>query len=59
MNIRLAHQITISDEMARDFAITDDGNFFRYLSMKTYNWRGLWTIPTYRGKIKRIFAQFR
>ena len=31
----------------------------RYLSMKTYNWRGLFTIPTYRGKIKRIFAQFR
>ena len=31
----------------------------RHLSMKTYNWRGLWNIPTYRGKIKRIFAQFR
>ena len=31
----------------------------RYLSMKTYNWRGLFNIPTYRGKIKRIFAQFR
>ena len=30
----------------------------RYLSMKEYNWRGLYTIPTYRGKIKRIFAQF-
>jgi len=30
----------------------------RYLSMKTYNWRGLFNIPTYRGKIKRIFAQF-
>jgi len=30
----------------------------RYLSMKTYDWRGLWNIPTYRGKIKRIFAQF-
>ena len=31
----------------------------KYLSMKTYNWRGLWNIPTYRGKIKRIIAQFR
>lgn len=31
----------------------------RYLSIKTYNWRGLWNIPTYRGKIKRIMAQFR
>ncbi|XP_059099271.1 phosphatidylserine synthase 2-like isoform X2 [Tigriopus californicus] len=30
----------------------------RYLKMKTYNWRGLWIIPTYRGKIKRIMAQF-
>lgn len=31
----------------------------RYLSLKTYNWRGLYNIPTYRGKIKRIIAQFR
>ncbi|CAB4062333.1 PTDSS2 [Lepeophtheirus salmonis] len=30
----------------------------KYLSMKEYNWRGLWDIPTYRGKIKRIIAQF-
>ncbi len=30
----------------------------RYLSIKTYDWRGLWNIPTYRGKIKRIMAQF-
>eukprot|EP00096_Caligus_rogercresseyi_P010772 TRINITY_DN4020_c0_g1_i1.p1 TRINITY_DN4020_c0_g1~~TRINITY_DN4020_c0_g1_i1.p1 ORF type:complete len:457 (+),score=134.28 TRINITY_DN4020_c0_g1_i1:64-1434(+) len=30
----------------------------RYLAMKEYNWRGLWDIPTYRGKIKRIIAQF-
>lgn len=30
----------------------------RYLSLKTYNWRGIYNIPTYRGKIKRIFAQF-
>ncbi|CAG2166106.1 unnamed protein product [Oppiella nova] len=29
-----------------------------YLSMKPYNWRGLWDIPTYRGKLKRIVAQF-
>ena len=31
----------------------------RHLSLKTYNWRGLYNIPTYRGKIKRIIAQFR
>lgn len=30
----------------------------RYFSMKTYHWRGLWSISTYRGKIQRIFAQF-
>jgi len=30
----------------------------RYLSMKTYYWRGLYEIPTYRGKIKRFFGQF-
>merc|ERR1719464_1679575 len=30
----------------------------RYLSIKPYNWRGLYNIPTYRGKIKRILAQF-
>ncbi|XP_054164908.1 phosphatidylserine synthase 2-like [Oppia nitens] len=29
-----------------------------YLQMKPYNWRGLWDIPTYRGKLKRIVAQF-
>ena len=30
----------------------------RWLSMKTYYWRGLYEIPTYRGKIKRFFGQF-
>ncbi len=30
----------------------------KYLSMKPYDWRGLWNIPTYRGKLKRIVAQF-
>jgi len=30
----------------------------RYLRMKTYNWRGLYEIPTFRGKIKRFFGQF-
>jgi phosphatidylserine synthase 2 len=28
------------------------------LEMKEYNWRGLYNIPTYRGKIQRIMAQF-
>ena len=26
--------------------------------MKTYNWRGLYEIPTFRGKVKRFFGQF-
>lgn len=30
----------------------------KYLSMKPYHWRGLWAIPTYKGKLKRIAAQF-
>lgn len=30
----------------------------KHLSMRPYNWRGLWDIPTYRGKLKRIVAQF-
>ncbi|XP_071449421.1 phosphatidylserine synthase 2-like isoform X2 [Hetaerina americana] len=29
-----------------------------YFSMKAYHWRNLWSIPTYRGKLKRIIAQF-
>lgn len=30
----------------------------KYLSMKTYHWRGLWTYTTYRGKFTRIAKQF-
>jgi len=30
----------------------------KWLSIKEYHWRGLYEIPTYRGKIKRIMAQF-
>ncbi|XP_066941622.1 phosphatidylserine synthase 2-like [Macrobrachium rosenbergii] len=30
----------------------------KYFSMKTYHWRGLWNIPSYRGKLRRIMAQF-
>ncbi|ELU10107.1 hypothetical protein CAPTEDRAFT_93305 [Capitella teleta] len=29
-----------------------------YLSMKRYHWRGMWNIPTYRGKLTRILKQF-
>ena len=29
-----------------------------YFKMKTYHWRGLWNIPSYRGKLRRILAQF-
>uniref|UniRef100_A0A4W3HRK1 Phosphatidylserine synthase n=1 Tax=Callorhinchus milii TaxID=7868 RepID=A0A4W3HRK1_CALMI len=29
-----------------------------WLSMKPYHWQGLWNIPTYKGKIKRIAFQF-
>jgi phosphatidylserine synthase 2 len=28
-------------------------------SMLPYNWRGLWHIPTFKGKLNRIFSQFR
>lgn len=30
----------------------------KYLSMKPYHWRGMWNIPTYRGKMKRLALQF-
>ncbi|XP_060078591.1 phosphatidylserine synthase 2-like [Ylistrum balloti] len=30
----------------------------KYLKMKPYHWRGMWNIPTYRGKIKRFAMQF-
>ncbi|XP_071509652.1 phosphatidylserine synthase 2-like [Diadema antillarum] len=29
-----------------------------YLNIKTYSWRGLYHIPTYRGKLKRMMLQF-
>nr|XP_033717471.1 phosphatidylserine synthase 2 isoform X1 [Tursiops truncatus] len=29
-----------------------------WLSLKTYKWQGLWNIPTYKGKMKRIVFQF-
>ncbi|KAK3103672.1 hypothetical protein FSP39_020900 [Pinctada imbricata] len=29
-----------------------------YLSMKPYQWRGMWNIPTYSGKMKRFALQF-
>lgn len=29
-----------------------------FLSMKPYHWRGMWNIPTYRGKMKRLALQF-
>ncbi|CAF1529748.1 unnamed protein product, partial [Didymodactylos carnosus] len=29
-----------------------------YLKMKPYNWRGMWKIPTVRGKIMRVLGQF-
>lgn len=30
----------------------------RYLEVKTYNWRDVWSIPTYTGKFRRLFQQF-
>ncbi|XP_067655372.1 phosphatidylserine synthase 2-like [Haliotis asinina] len=30
----------------------------RYLTMKPYHWRGMWDIPTYGGKLRRVAAQF-
>ena len=29
-----------------------------YLEMKSYHWRGLWKIPTLKGKLKRAVGQF-
>ncbi|XP_028916619.1 phosphatidylserine synthase 2 isoform X1 [Ornithorhynchus anatinus] len=29
-----------------------------WLALKTYKWQGLWNIPTYKGKMKRIAFQF-
>nr|XP_032815999.1 phosphatidylserine synthase 2-like [Petromyzon marinus] len=29
-----------------------------WLSIKPYRWQNLWSIPTYRGKIKRVAFQF-
>jgi len=29
-----------------------------YFTMKPYYWRGLWNIPTFKGKLKRIVGQF-
>lgn len=29
-----------------------------YFTMKPYYWRGLWNIPTFSGKLKRIVGQF-
>ncbi|CAH8834847.1 unnamed protein product [Trichobilharzia szidati] len=29
-----------------------------YLSMKHYYWRGMWNIPSYRGKLRRAMLQF-
>ncbi|KAK6184097.1 hypothetical protein SNE40_006629 [Patella caerulea] len=30
----------------------------RYLSMKPYHWRSMWNMPTYKGMLKRVAAQF-
>jgi phosphatidylserine synthase 2 len=29
-----------------------------YFSLKIFNWRGLWNIPTFKGKLTRIVTQF-
>uniref|UniRef100_F6Q6W6 Phosphatidylserine synthase n=2 Tax=Ciona intestinalis TaxID=7719 RepID=F6Q6W6_CIOIN len=29
-----------------------------YLSLKEYRWYGLWNIPTYTGKVRRVINQF-
>ena len=29
-----------------------------YFSMKPYNWRGMWNIPTFKGKLLRVVTQF-
>ncbi|XP_055335120.1 phosphatidylserine synthase 2-like [Paramacrobiotus metropolitanus] len=30
----------------------------KYLNIRPYFWRGLWRIPTYSGKLKRMVSQF-
>ncbi|XP_039267130.2 phosphatidylserine synthase 2-like [Styela clava] len=30
----------------------------KYLSVKEYKWQGLWHIPSYRGKVRRVVGQF-
>uniref|UniRef100_H2YTT7 Phosphatidylserine synthase n=1 Tax=Ciona savignyi TaxID=51511 RepID=H2YTT7_CIOSA len=32
--------------------------YIKYLSIKEYKWHGLWKIPTYRGKMRRVMTQF-
>ncbi|ESO97633.1 hypothetical protein LOTGIDRAFT_103737 [Lottia gigantea] len=30
----------------------------RYLKMKPYHWRSMWNMPTYKGMLRRVAAQF-
>ncbi|CAF0783183.1 unnamed protein product [Adineta steineri] len=52
------------DHWILDALICNSGGIYlgmktcEYLKMKRYNWRGLWTIPTVRGKIMRAIGQF-
>ncbi|XP_002128264.2 phosphatidylserine synthase 2 [Ciona intestinalis] len=32
--------------------------YVRYLSIKEYKWHGLWNIPSYKGKMRRVVNQF-
>lgn len=40
------------------FGIYLGGKVCAYLEVKTYDWRGMYTVSTYRGKLQRAAAQF-
>ncbi|KAK3583279.1 hypothetical protein CHS0354_011167 [Potamilus streckersoni] len=52
------------DHWIMDALVCNSGGIYlgmktlNYLSMKPYHWRGMWNIPTYREKIKRLALQF-
>ncbi|CAF3735743.1 unnamed protein product [Rotaria sp. Silwood1] len=65
----LAHQLPNFsecwwDHWVLDALICNGGGIYmgmktcEYLKIKPYNWRGMWTIPTVRGKIMRVLGQF-
>ena len=52
------------DHWIMDFLVCNGGGILagmltlRFLEVKTYNWRDVWSIPTYSGRFRRFFEQF-